>query len=130
MHNKHKHAYKTNTHKHAHAHAYYHANTRTHTHTSTHAHKHTCTQAQIPARRNTHPMSLHISFFPHVLFCPLSNRCVEIDIWDGPDGEPIVYHGHTLTSKILFLNVIRAIRYAIDMKYIFFRRVYLYTSLW
>ena len=37
-------------------------------------------------------------------------RCVEIDIWDGADGEPVVYHGHTLTSKILFINVIRALR--------------------
>uniref|UniRef100_H2ZU78 Phosphoinositide phospholipase C n=1 Tax=Latimeria chalumnae TaxID=7897 RepID=H2ZU78_LATCH len=36
-------------------------------------------------------------------------RCVEIDCWDGPDGEPIVYHGHTLTSKILFKNVIKII---------------------
>lgn len=36
-------------------------------------------------------------------------RCVEIDIWDGPDGNPIVYHGHTLTSKILFEDVIKKI---------------------
>jgi len=36
-------------------------------------------------------------------------RCVEIDCWDGPDGEPIVYHGHTMTSKIKFADVIRAI---------------------
>ncbi|CAI2179517.1 3295_t:CDS:10 [Funneliformis geosporum] len=36
-------------------------------------------------------------------------RCVEIDCWDGPD-EPIVTHGHTLTSKILFKDVISAIR--------------------
>ncbi|XP_033842727.1 1-phosphatidylinositol 4,5-bisphosphate phosphodiesterase delta-4 [Periophthalmus magnuspinnatus] len=33
-------------------------------------------------------------------------RCVELDCWDGPDGEPVVYHGHTLTSKILFKDVI------------------------
>ena len=32
-----------------------------------------------------------------------------MDIWDGPDGEPIVYHGHTLTSKISFRDVCRAI---------------------
>nr|XP_060632394.1 1-phosphatidylinositol 4,5-bisphosphate phosphodiesterase zeta-1-like [Anolis sagrei ordinatus] len=36
-------------------------------------------------------------------------RCVEIDCWDGPDGEPIVYHGHTLTSKITFRNVISVV---------------------
>ncbi|XP_064634557.1 1-phosphatidylinositol 4,5-bisphosphate phosphodiesterase delta-1-like isoform X2 [Lineus longissimus] len=36
-------------------------------------------------------------------------RCVELDCWDGPDDEPIVYHGHTLTSKILFKDVIHAV---------------------
>ena len=29
-------------------------------------------------------------------------RCVEIDCWDGEDGDPMVYHGHTLTTKIRF----------------------------
>ncbi|OQR83471.1 phospholipase C-eta2 [Achlya hypogyna] len=38
-----------------------------------------------------------------------SCRCVEIDTWDGDDGEPIVYHGHTLTTKIKFADVIEAI---------------------
>uniref|UniRef100_A0A803Y149 Phosphoinositide phospholipase C n=1 Tax=Meleagris gallopavo TaxID=9103 RepID=A0A803Y149_MELGA len=37
-------------------------------------------------------------------------RCVELDCWEGPDGEPIVCHGHTFTSKILFRDVIEAIR--------------------
>jgi len=37
-------------------------------------------------------------------------RCVELDCWDGKDGEPIIYHGHTLTSQILFRDVILAIR--------------------
>ncbi|XP_076119821.1 1-phosphatidylinositol 4,5-bisphosphate phosphodiesterase delta-4 [Alosa pseudoharengus] len=36
-------------------------------------------------------------------------RCVEVDCWDGPNGEPIVYHGHTLTSKILFKDVIASV---------------------
>ncbi|KAJ8259690.1 hypothetical protein GJAV_G00172310 [Gymnothorax javanicus] len=36
-------------------------------------------------------------------------RCVEVDCWDGPDGEPIVRHGYTLTSKILFKDVIETI---------------------
>lgn len=29
-------------------------------------------------------------------------RCVELDCWDGDDGMPIIYHGHTLTTKISF----------------------------
>uniref|UniRef100_A0AAR2LCL0 Phosphoinositide phospholipase C n=1 Tax=Pygocentrus nattereri TaxID=42514 RepID=A0AAR2LCL0_PYGNA len=37
-------------------------------------------------------------------------RCVELDIWDGPDGEPLIYHGHTLTSRVLFKDVIKAIK--------------------
>uniref|UniRef100_A0A671TER4 Phosphoinositide phospholipase C n=1 Tax=Sinocyclocheilus anshuiensis TaxID=1608454 RepID=A0A671TER4_9TELE len=36
-------------------------------------------------------------------------RCVEVDCWDGPDGEPIVHHGYTLTSKILFKDVVETI---------------------
>lgn len=36
-------------------------------------------------------------------------RCVEIDCWDGPSGDPIVYHGHTMTTKIRFYDVIKAI---------------------
>ncbi|KAE8299606.1 1-phosphatidylinositol 4,5-bisphosphate phosphodiesterase delta-4 [Larimichthys crocea] len=37
-------------------------------------------------------------------------RCVEVDCWDGNDGEPIVYHGHTLTSKILFRDIISTLK--------------------
>lgn len=29
-------------------------------------------------------------------------RCVELDCWDGDDGNPVIYHGHTFTSKISF----------------------------
>jgi glycerophosphoryl diester phosphodiesterase len=36
-------------------------------------------------------------------------RCVELDCWDGDDKEPIIYHGHTMTSKIKFKDVIAAI---------------------
>ncbi|XP_067994973.1 1-phosphatidylinositol 4,5-bisphosphate phosphodiesterase delta-4 isoform X4 [Melanerpes formicivorus] len=33
-------------------------------------------------------------------------RCLEVDCWDGPNGEPVVYHGHTFTSKIPFREVV------------------------
>lgn len=43
-------------------------------------------------------------------------RCLELDIWDGGKvprtGEPIpvVWHGHTMTSKINFVDIIRTIK--------------------
>nr|DBA15238.1 TPA: hypothetical protein GDO54_004479 [Pyxicephalus adspersus] len=36
-------------------------------------------------------------------------RSVELDCWDGDDGMPIIYHGHTLTTKIPFKDVIEAV---------------------
>eukprot|EP00531_Pseudo-nitzschia_arenysensis_P000376 CAMPEP_0116120770 /NCGR_PEP_ID=MMETSP0329-20121206/3349_1 /TAXON_ID=697910 /ORGANISM="Pseudo-nitzschia arenysensis, Strain B593" /LENGTH=1047 /DNA_ID=CAMNT_0003614555 /DNA_START=263 /DNA_END=3405 /DNA_ORIENTATION=+ len=41
-------------------------------------------------------------------------KCLELDVWDGgySEGEPvpIVYHGHTMTSKILYKDIIKAIK--------------------
>ncbi|KAI5808255.1 PLC-like phosphodiesterase [Peziza echinospora] len=37
-------------------------------------------------------------------------RCIEIDVWDGDDGEPQVFHGYTLTKEISFKAVCKAIR--------------------
>lgn len=40
-------------------------------------------------------------------------RCVEIDCWDGADGRPIVSHGRTMTSSVMFADCIEVInRYA------------------
>lgn len=49
-------------------------------------------------------------------------RCVEVDCWDGPNGEPIVYHGHTFTSKILFKDVVSTVaKYAFEVIWKFHR---------
>ncbi|CAK0867985.1 unnamed protein product [Prorocentrum cordatum] len=37
-------------------------------------------------------------------------RCVEIDCWDGDDGEPMVTHGWTPTSRLAFQDVVRVCR--------------------
>ncbi|KAI9715348.1 MAG: hypothetical protein M1812_005993 [Candelaria pacifica] len=36
-------------------------------------------------------------------------RCVEIDCWDGADGQPMVSHGRTLTTKVPFSDCIAVI---------------------
>lgn len=42
-------------------------------------------------------------------------KCLELDVWDGlmsKDGkpQPVVFHGHTLTSKILFADILRGVK--------------------
>lgn len=41
-------------------------------------------------------------------------RCVELDVWDGIAGtnDPLVYHGHTLTSRITLRDVLTTIKEA------------------
>jgi len=36
-------------------------------------------------------------------------RCVEVDCWDGPAGEPVVTHGRSMTNSISFEVVIQTI---------------------
>ncbi|EGC39488.1 hypothetical protein DICPUDRAFT_96532 [Dictyostelium purpureum] len=37
-------------------------------------------------------------------------KCVELDVWDGNDGDPIIFHGNTLTSQIKFSHVLQTIK--------------------
>ncbi|KAK2608729.1 hypothetical protein QQS21_002718 [Conoideocrella luteorostrata] len=46
-------------------------------------------------------------------------RCVEVDCWDGSDGQPQVVHGRTLTSAISFKEVMTTIN-----KYAFVKSSY------
>lgn len=34
-------------------------------------------------------------------------RCVELDCHDGPDMEPVIYHGRTLTTRIKLRAVVQ-----------------------
>ncbi|KAK2019807.1 phosphatidylinositol-specific phospholipase C [Colletotrichum eremochloae] len=46
-------------------------------------------------------------------------RCVEVDCWDGPDGQPTVNHGRTLTTSISFQETMTTIN-----KYAFVKTKY------
>ncbi|XP_042242315.1 1-phosphatidylinositol 4,5-bisphosphate phosphodiesterase gamma-1-like isoform X2 [Homarus americanus] len=37
-------------------------------------------------------------------------RSIELDCWDGPENSPVIFHGHTMTSKIQFVDVLTTIR--------------------
>ncbi|WPH02321.1 1-phosphatidylinositol-4,5-bisphosphate phosphodiesterase 1 like protein [Acrodontium crateriforme] len=36
-------------------------------------------------------------------------RCIEIDCWDGDNGRPVVTHGRTMTTKVLFEDCVSVI---------------------
>ena len=41
-------------------------------------------------------------------------RCLELDCWDDNIGHPVVFHGYTMTSKILFQSIITCVKGYID----------------
>jgi len=44
-----------------------------------------------------------------LLLVIVAGAAVTVDCWDGADDEPVIYHGHTLTSKISFKSAIDCI---------------------
>ena len=67
---------------------------------------------QPPARQSRAPCSGRYSAHICGRYARLllqSVRSLEIDCWDGKDGQPLVTHGHTLCSAVRFDEVARAI---------------------
>jgi hypothetical protein len=50
------------------------------------------------------------SVYAYVNALRMGFRLVELDLWNGDKDEPIVYHGHTLTSKIFLRDIAKAIK--------------------
>lgn len=62
-----------------------------------------CVEGEILQNQIFHSADWRFSTGESLLFL------LSVDCWDGPDGEPIIHHGYTLTSKILFKDVIETI---------------------
>lgn len=58
---------------------------------------------------NGHQFSGESSVNMYAMVLASGCRCVELDCWDGEEDDPIIYHGHTFTSKIKFKDVVKTI---------------------
>ncbi len=48
----------------------------------------------------------NLNYFSFLNYYFYGKFVVSVDCWDGDDGDPIIYHGWTLTTKILFREVL------------------------
>ncbi|KPP68411.1 phospholipase C gamma 1-like [Scleropages formosus] len=71
-------------------------------------------ELSFPLRNVDRPELCQISLYDFQKFLQLDQKeswaADIVDCWDGPDDLPIIYHGHTLTSKIKFLDVLHTIK--------------------
>ena len=49
-------------------------------------------------------------YYKYVLTEYIRTTVFSVDCWDGAKGEPVIYHGHTLTSQIMFKDAVEACR--------------------
>ena len=64
----------------------------------------------VESKTHTHPQSSEYDF-RLAICCIIKSVCLLclVDIWDGAERLPIVWHGHTLTTKVPFTDVIDVI---------------------